>query len=76
MSFNRKDFTKQTTTQLILGGLLLLFLIGGGLIFWIYGPGAAAFGLLCISAGLFPIVIIVSALWILDRIVKCGNRED
>jgi hypothetical protein len=76
MNFNLREYSKQTSTRLIIGGLFLFFLVGGGLILWLYGPGGAAFGLLCISAGLFPVVIIMIVLWILDLIVKHGNREE
>jgi hypothetical protein len=59
---------------LIVGALALLFLVGLGLIFLIYGKGAVFTGLLCIIGGLIPIVLIVVALAIIDLIVK-KNRD-
>ncbi len=68
-----RTYGRQTTTRLIVGGLSMLFIVGGGLIYWIYGPGAAAFGLLCLGAGLFPLVLIWLALWLMDWVVKRGR---
>ncbi|MBA4384253.1 MAG: hypothetical protein C0410_05925 [Anaerolinea sp.] len=55
---------------MIVGALALLFLVGLGLIFLIYGKGAVFTGLLCMIGGLIPIVLIVIALAIIDLIVK------
>jgi len=59
---------------LIVGALALLFLVGLGLIFLIYGKGAVFTGLLCIIGGLIPILLIVIALAVIDLIVK-KNRD-
>jgi len=59
---------------LIVGGLALLFLVGLGLIFLIYGKGAVFTSLLCIIGSLIPIVLIMLALAIIDLIVK-KNKE-
>ncbi|MGH2521929.1 MAG: hypothetical protein ACRDH2_05440 [Anaerolineales bacterium] len=40
-----------TDRNLLIGFFAVLFLAGGGLIFLLYGSGAAAFGLLCIALG-------------------------
>jgi len=60
---------------LIVGALALLFLVGLGLIFLIYGKGALFTGLLCIIGGLIPIVLIVVALSIIDIIVKKNKDQ-
>ena len=39
--------------------MILLFVVGLGLIYLIYGPGAAIFGFTCLLAGLLPIGIIL-----------------
>lgn len=70
-----RKYARQTNVRLIVGGILLLVIVGGGLIFIIYGPGAATTGLLCIFAGLLPVLIIVMIFVILDRIVKKANGE-
>jgi hypothetical protein len=66
---------RQTNTRLIIGGILILMLGGGGLIYWIYGPGAAGLGLLCLAGGIVPILLIILILWIMEWIVKRANRE-
>lgn len=67
-------YAKQTNIRLIVGALALLFLVGLGLIFLIYGEGAVFTGLLCIIGGLIPVVLIIIALAVIDLIVK-KNRE-
>jgi hypothetical protein len=70
-----RSYAKQTNIRLIVGALALLFLVGLGLIFLIYGKGAVFTGLLCIIGGLIPVVLILIALSIIDHIVK-KNREN
>jgi hypothetical protein len=70
-----REYTRQTNIRLIIGAVLLLFLVGDGLIWWIYGPGAAVMGLLCLLAGLMPIVLIGGILWIMEWMVKRANKE-
>jgi hypothetical protein len=55
---------------LILGGLALLFVVGDGLIYVFFGPNAALMGLLCLAAGLAPLLLIWLALWVIEWIVK------
>ena len=40
-----------TDRNLLLGFFAVLFIVGGGLIFWIYGGGALATGLVCMAGG-------------------------
>lgn len=70
-----RKYASQTTVRLIVGGILLLFIVGDGLIWIIYGPGAALTGLLCLGAGLVPIVLIFLVLTLMDWVVKRANRE-
>ncbi len=69
---NLREYAASTTVRLVAGGLALLFVIGLGLIYFIYGPNAALLGLLCLLAGLAPIVVIVAFLALLDWISKRG----
>jgi hypothetical protein len=62
-----RKYARQTTTRLIVLGILALFIIGDGLIYLIYGPGAAIGGLLCIGAGLIPMIFFAIADWIVKR---------
>ena len=70
MPTNLRYYMRQTQVRLILGGILLLFLVGDGLIYLIYGARSAFMGLLCIGAGLLPIMVIVIILWIMEEVVK------
>ncbi len=74
MSRDLRKYASQTNTRLIVGGLLILFIIGDGLIYLFYGPSAAITGLLCLGVGMFPIVLIIIVMGILDWIVKRANR--
>jgi hypothetical protein len=70
-----RQYSRSTTVRLIVGGVLLLFIIGDGLIFLIYGPSAAVSGLLCFGIGLIPIALIALSLWIIEWIVKRANSQ-
>lgn len=70
-----RNYARQTNVRIVAGSLLLLFLVGDGLIYVIYGPGAALMGLLCLAGGLLPVIAIILVLWILDWVVKRANRE-
>ncbi len=75
MSRDLRKYMRDTNARLIAGALLLLFIVGDGLIWVIYGPGAAVMGLLCILAALVPIVLILLLLALSDWIVKRANRD-
>jgi hypothetical protein len=70
-----RSYQKSTIFRLIVGGLLIVFIVGDGLIYLLYGPHAALSGLLCIGGGMLPIILIVGFLWIIERVVKNANRE-
>ena len=70
MSKDLRQYARQTRFRLILGFLVLLFFVGGGLIFVLYGREAGMFGLICIGGALIPVLIIVVFLWIAERVVK------
>ncbi len=71
MSRDLRRYSRQTNVQLIIGFFLILFIIGEGLIYWLYGKNAALMGLLCIGAALTPLILIalffVVVQWILRR---------
>ncbi|MBI2759211.1 MAG: hypothetical protein HYX49_11105 [Chloroflexi bacterium] len=70
MKRDLRDYAKNTNVRLGIGAVILLFIIGTGLIYLIYGPGAAAFGFICLLGGLIPITLIFLALYAIDWIVK------
>ncbi len=69
-----RRYAQQTHARLIIGGILLLFLVGDGLIYIIYGRGAATLGFVCLLAGLAPLLLIWLALAILDWIVRRADQ--
>ncbi len=75
MSRDLRKYASQTSVQLIAGALILLFVIGLGLIAWLYGVGAAVMGFLCLLGALVPIGLIALSLFGLDAIVKRINKE-
>jgi hypothetical protein len=75
MSRDMRKYSRQTTIGLIIGGLLLLFVVGGGLIYLIYGQGAALTGLTCLLFGLIPIGIIALVLWLLGWVTKRIDKD-
>ncbi len=70
MKRDLREYAKQTNIQLTIAAFVLLFGVGLGLIYVIYGPGAAGIGLLCLLGGLVPIGLILLALLGMDWIVK------
>ncbi len=69
-----RSYTHQTNIRLIAGAFFLLFIVGLGLIWWRYGSNAALLGLLCLMAGLTPLILIVLFLNLLDWISKRANK--
>ena len=76
MTRDLRKYAHQTNVRLFLGFLLLLFLVGDGLIYGIYGREAAILGLLCILIGLAPLVLIWTALWLMDWFLVKIDKED
>lgn len=69
-----RRYARQTNTRLILGGILVLFLVGDGLIYLIYGRGAALLGFVCLLGGLSPIALIWLSLAVLEWITKRADE--
>lgn len=74
MSRDLRKYASQTNIRLILGGILLVFLVGDGLIYLFYGRYAALIGLMCLSIGLMPLVLIWLMLMVLEWITKKADR--
>jgi len=65
-----REYTKQTNVRLVLGAFIVLFIIGVGLIWVIYGGGAAGMALTCLLAGLVPVILILFIFQAIDWILK------
>ena len=75
MSRDLRSYMKDTNVRLIIGALTLLFIVGDGLIWLVYGFGAAVMGLLCMLGAFVPIGLIFLLLNLSDWIVKRANRD-
>jgi len=75
MTRDLRKYARQTNVRLGVGAVLILLVVGLGLIYFIYGPGAAVTGLLCLLGGLSPIALIILSLAILDWIGQRANRS-
>jgi hypothetical protein len=69
-----RRYARQTSTRLLIGGVLVVFFVGEGLIYYFYGQAAALMGVLCMGAGLLPVILIILVLWIMDWIVQRGRQ--
>lgn len=76
MTRDLRKYAQQTNVRLAVGFVVLLFLVGDGLIYGIYGKGAALSGLICILAGLAPVVLIGLVLWGMDWLVRRAKRDE
>lgn len=76
MSRDLRKYAKDTNLQVAVGAILLLLFVGLGLIYLIYGLGAALTGLLCILAAFLPIGLIFLFLFGMDWFVKYANSDD
>ncbi len=75
MNRDLRKYMKDTNTRILIGAFLLLFVVGIGLIWAIYGFGAAVTALLCLLGATVPIGLIFLSLFGLDWIVKRANRD-
>ena len=70
MSKDLRKYSRETNIRLILGAFLLLFVVGIGLIWVIYGQGAAGMGLTCLLAALAPVILITGVFLGIDWILR------
>lgn len=53
--------------RLAVGFFLLLYIVGGGLIWWFYGLGGAVAGWLCITGGVLFFMALYGIVWLIGR---------
>jgi hypothetical protein len=70
-----RHYARGTQFRLTLGALAILFGVGGLLIYFFYGAGGAALGVMCLVIGLLPVLLILAALWILDVILHRSHES-
>ena len=71
MGRDLRRYSRRTSINLFIGFILILLVGGGGLVVLIYGTSALPNFLLCLGAGLAPLILIGLALlamqWFVDR---------
>ena len=70
-----REYARKTNVRLAVGAFVLLFIVGLGLIWLIYGFGAAVTGLLCLLGALAPIGLTFLSLQIIEWVGKRANRD-
>jgi len=70
-----REYAKQTGVRLALGAFILLFIVGDGLIWLIYGKEAAGMGLTCLLAALFPVILILAVFLAIEWILKSARPK-
>ncbi len=70
-----RKYSQQTNRRLILGGILLLFVVGDGLILLVYGKEAAITGLICMLFGLAPLALIWISLELIAYLARKADGE-
>ncbi|MBI5294702.1 MAG: hypothetical protein HY869_04445 [Chloroflexi bacterium] len=75
MKRDLRDYAKRTEFQLAMGAIVLFLLVGMGLIWLIYGSGAASLGMLCMGAGLATVVIIYLVFIGIEWILKSARPK-
>jgi hypothetical protein len=70
-----RNYQRQTIIRLIIGGLVLLFVVGIGLIYVIYGPTAALSGLVCLGLGMIPLAAIFIFFLVIEWVLKRSKNE-
>lgn len=70
-----REYAKQTNVRLAVGAFVLLFVIGVGLIWLIYGGNAAGMGFICLLAALFPVVLILLIFLAIEWILKRARPQ-
>jgi uncharacterized membrane protein len=65
-----RDYARKTEVRLGLGAIALFLVVGMGLIWLIYGAGAASLGMLCMGAGLATVALIYLVFLGIELILK------
>ena len=70
-----RKYARQTDVQLLIGFFVLLIVVGLGLIFFIWGAGAAISGLICVGVALVPVLVVLGVIWVLDNLARRARGE-
>ncbi len=72
--FDARRYARTQEVRLVVGFFVLLYLVGGALIWWFYGRAAALLGLGCISGGLLFFLLVYAMVtligWWANRVLE------
>ena len=71
--FDPFRFARTIEGQLVIGFFILLYVVGGALIWTFYGPGGALLGWVCMTGGLLGFLLLYG---IVSLIGWWANREE
>ncbi len=69
---NMRELHRRTDRNLIAGGLIILFVVGGGLIGWLYGLEQALTAELCMGGLL---ILFGGAYWLILKLLKALSES-
>lgn len=69
-----RKYAATTNFRLVVGAIVLVFVVGLGIIAFIYGFQAALLGFICLLGAMVPIGLIVLLMLGLDKVVKRINK--
>jgi hypothetical protein len=75
MSRDLRDYARKTNFRLGVGAFILLFIVGIGLIYLVYGREAAVMGFTCLMFALIPVGLIVLFFFLFDWMMKHAGRD-
>jgi len=61
-----RRYRQQTERNLVIGALVLLFVVGGGLIWYFWGTGAALGGWVCMGA----VLLLIGGLYLVLKLME------
>jgi hypothetical protein len=71
-----RKFSSQTNRRLLLGFFILVFGLGIGLVYLIFGRNAAVVGVVCVLGALAPAFLVALALGGMGWIVRKFNGDE
>ena len=75
MSRDLRDYARKTNFRLGSAAFFLLFVVGVGLIYLIYGKEAAVLGFTCLMGALLPVGLIILFFYLIDWMMKRAGRN-
>ncbi len=70
---NMRELHRRTDRNLVVGGLIILFVVGGGLVWLLYGLEQAITAELCMGGLL---VLFGGAYWLIVKVMKAISNSD